>query len=289
MIVAIDEHSGCCNGVRRAIEQAEKCLAGGERLYCLGAIVHNGAEINRLSGMGMQTVDIAGFSALRDATVLIRAHGEPPSTYRTAVANNLKLVDCTCPVVLKIQKEIADTYSRLSSLGGRIVIFGKSGHAEVNGLVGQSDGTAVVVENLPDLLSKLSDGIIRTDVPIAVFSQTTKDPQEYAQVCGCLRDRCSELTVHDTICRQVSSRLPHLEKFAADHDVIIFVCGRDSSNGKNLFNLCKCRNPRSYNVEDSSEIRAEWFTDSDSVGICGATSTPRRQLEACRDHIEKLF
>jgi len=289
MTVTVDEHSGCCNGVRRAIEQAERCLAGGERLYCLGAIVHNNAEMERLAGMGMQTIGIAEFSALRDATVLIRAHGEPPSTYSAAAANHLKLVDCTCPVVLRIQKEIAATYHRLSSVGGQIVIFGKSGHAEVNGLVGQADGMAVVVENLSDLLSKIAGGVVRTDVPVAVFSQTTRNPQEYASVCSCLRERCREITVHDTICRQVSSRHSHLGKFAAEHDVIVFVCGRESSNGRVLFDLCRSVNPRSYSVEFSSEIRAEWFSPDDSVGICGATSTPGRQLEACRSHIERLF
>lgn len=289
MTVTIDEYSGCCNGVRRAIEQAEKCLSGGERLYCLGAIVHNNAEIERLAGMGMQTIDIAGFSALRDATVLIRAHGEPPSTYLTAAANNLKLVDCTCPVVLKIQKEIAETYRRLKSVGGQIVIFGKQGHAEVNGLVGQSDGNAVVVENLSDLLSKIEGGSILTDAPVALFSQTTKNPREYAEIRRCLQERCLEVTVHDTICRQVSSRHPHLERFAAEHDVIVFVCGGESSNGRILFNLCRSVNPRSYRVEFASEIQAGWFSHGDSVGICGATSTPGRQLEACRRHIEKLL
>lgn len=289
MTVTIDEHSGCCNGVRRAIEQAEKCLTGGELLYCLGAIVHNNAEITRLAGMGMRTVDIEGFSVLRDATVLIRAHGEPPSTYRMAAEHNLKLVDCTCPVVLKIQKEIAATYRRLSPLGGQVVIFGKSGHAEVNGLVGQADGNAVVVESLSDLLSKISDGVVRSDVPVAVFSQTTKNPVEYGAVCDRLQGYCRELVVHDTICRQVSSRHPHLERFAAEHDVIIFVCGRESSNGKNLFHLCRSVNPRSHRVEFSSEILSEWFSSGDSVGICGATSTPMRQLEACRSHIEGLF
>lgn len=288
MTVTVDEHSGCCNGVRRAIEQAEKCLAGGERLYCLGAIVHNNAEMERLSGMGMQTIGIADFSTLRDATVLIRAHGEPPSTYLTAAANHLKLVDCTCPVVLSIQKEIAATYRRLSSVGGQIVIFGKVGHAEVNGLVGQSDGTAVVVESLSDLLSKITGGVIRTDVPVEIFSQTTKNPQEYAAVCSCLQEWCRVVTVHDTICRQVSSRHLHLGKFAEEHDVIVFVCGRESSNGRILFELCRSVNPRSYSVEWYSEIQAGWFSPGDSVGICGATSTPRRQLEACRGYIEGM-
>lgn len=285
MTVTIDEHSGCCHGVRRAIEQAEKFLSEDGVLYCLGAIVHNGAEMARLSDMGMRTVDIGGFSALRDADVLIRAHGEPPSTYSTAAEHNLRLIDCTCPVVLRIQKQIAATYRELAPAGGQILIYGKAGHAEVNGLVGQSDGTAVVVQGVGDLLSKLSDCTVRTDVPTAIFSQTTMDPSVYSELCGILRGRCGSLTVHDTICRQVSSRLPHLEKFASMHDVIVFVCGRESSNGRNLFNLCRSVNPRSYSVEFSSEIRAGWFSASDTVGICGATSTPRRQLDECREHI----
>jgi len=288
MKVTIDERSGCCNGVRRAIEQAEKYLCEGKPLFCLGAIVHNDVEISRLTAMGMQTVSPAEYSALHDATVLIRAHGEPPATYRTAAANNLTLIDCTCPVVLKIQRDISAKYRELKSSAGQIVIFGKKGHAEVNGLVGQAEGHAIVVENLPEVVELIAAGGIRKNVPTAVFSQTTMDSGEYVGICRVLETVCPDITVHNTICSQVSSRHPALEKFAAENDVIIFVSGTKSSNGRILFELCRRVNPSSYMVENPEEIQVAWLEGKDSVGICGATSTPRRQLEECAGYIERL-
>lgn len=289
MKIAIDEHSGCCNGVRRAIEQAERCLHNGERLYCLGAIVHNDVEISRLAAMGMKTVAATEFAALRDSTVLIRAHGEPPATYQTAADHNLTLIDCTCPVVLKIQREISATYRGLKSSSGQIVIFGKKGHAEVNGLVGQAEGNAIVVERISDVNELMAAGKIKRELHIEVFSQTTMDSGEYSEICRALACECRSVSVHNTICSQVSSRHPNLEKFAAENDVVIFVSGKKSSNGRILFELCHDINTSSYMVENPQEIEKEWFVGKETVGICGATSTPRRQLEECARFISRSF
>ena len=279
MRIIIDVHSGCCNGVRKAISVAEDYLDEHGTLYSLGAIVHNDAEIRRLEQKGLRTVGYQDFPSLKGSTVLIRAHGEPPSTYRLAEASGVNLIDCTCPVVLALQKKIAAKYRELSSAGGQVIIFGKRGHAEVNGLVGQTDGHAVVVESMDDLEEKLLSGVIDPSRPLALFSQTTKDPEEFAAVAARLRQAASGLEVFDTICRNVSSRHKALREFAASCSVIIFVCGRESSNGKVLFELCRSVNPRSYKVESAEEIPAGIFRPDDIVGICGATSTTRWQLE----------
>ena len=279
MRIIIDVHSGCCNGVRKAISVAEDYLDEHGTLYSLGAIVHNDAEIRRLEQKGLRAVGYQDFHSLKGSTVLIRAHGEPPSTYRLAEASGVSLIDCTCPVVLALQKRIAAKYRELSSAGGQVIIFGKRGHAEVNGLVGQTDGHAVVVESMDDLEEKLLSGVIDPSRPLALFSQTTKDPEEFAAVAARLRQAASGLEVFDTICRNVSSRHKALREFAASCSVIIFVCGRESSNGKVLFELCRSVNPRSYKVESAEEIPAGIFRPDDIVGICGATSTTRWQLE----------
>ncbi len=279
MRIIIDVHSGCCNGVRKAISVAEDYLDEHGTLYSLGAIVHNDAEIRRLEQKGLRAVGYQDFHSLKGSTVLIRAHGEPPSTYRLAEASGVSLIDCTCPVVLALQKKIAAKYRELSSAGGQVIIFGKRGHAEVNGLVGQTDGHAVVVESMDDLEEKLLSGVIDPSRPLALFSQTTKDPEEFAAVAARLRQAASGLEVFDTICRNVSSRHKALREFAASCSVIIFVCGRESSNGKVLFELCRSVNPRSYKVESAEEIPAGIFRPDDIVGICGATSTTRWQLE----------
>lgn len=279
MRIIIDVHSGCCNGVRKAISVAEDYLDEHGTLYSLGAIVHNDAEIRRLEQKGLRAVGYQDFHSLKGSTVLIRAHGEPPSTYRLAEASGVSLIDCTCPVVLALQKKIAAKYRELSSAGGQVIIFGKRGHAEVNGLVGQTDGHAVVVESMDDLEEKLLSGVIDPSRPLALFSQTTKDPEEFAAVAARLRQAASGLEVFDTICRNVSSRHKALREFAASCSVIIFVCGRESSNGKVLFELCRSVNPCSYKVESAEEIPAGIFRPDDIVGICGATSTTRWQLE----------
>ena len=289
--VEIERHSGFCGGVIRAISRAEKFLEDfpGKTLYSLGDIVHNEAELRRLGEKGLITVDKDGLMNIPDPsseTLLIRAHGEPPQTYSLAQKLGLTVIDCTCPVVLKLQKSIREAYERVKPAGGQIVIFGKIGHAEVLGLLGQVSGDAVVIENMPMLLSALEDGSIRTDKPLEIFSQTTKSPVEYSEICKVL-ESCpgAGLQVHNTICSQVASRHEELADFALRHDVIVFVSGVSSSNGKVLFDLCKSRNQRTYHISDPSELEPEWFSDGDKVGVCGATSTPGWLLEQVAERI----
>lgn len=289
--VEIEKHSGFCGGVIRAIGRAERFLeeSPGRTLYSLGDIVHNEAELRRLGEKGLITVDKDGLMNIPDPsseTLLIRAHGEPPQTYSLAQKLGLTVIDCTCPVVLKLQKSIREAYERVKPAGGQIVIFGKIGHAEVLGLLGQVSGDAVVIENMPMLLSALEDGSIRTDRPLEIFSQTTKSPVEYSEICKVL-ESCpgAGLQVHNTICSQVASRHEELADFALRHDVIVFVSGVSSSNGKVLFDLCKSRNQRTYHISDPSELEPEWFSDGDKVGVCGATSTPGWLLEQVAERI----
>lgn len=286
LTIEIDSESGFCYGVIRAVEKAESRLRESDSLYSLGAIVHNNSELERLNKIGLEVIDTQKMKELSDTTVLIRAHGEPPATYRIAQENNIELIDCTCPVVLKLQDRIRDTYAKHN---GQIVIFGKIGHAEVNGLVGQTEGTAIVVDSVESL------GKIDYTQPIQIFSQTTKDPKEYEEVCSAIREKIEQtggnlehFTVHNTICRQVAQRHNNLAAFAAKHSVIVFVSGKESSNGKVLYELCKSVNPRSYNIQNTEQIDASWFKEGDSVGICGATSTPKWQLEGCADAISSL-
>lgn len=289
--VEIEKHSGFCGGVIRAIGRAEKFLeeSPGRTLYSLGDIVHNEAELRRLGEKGLVTVDKDGLMNIPDPsseTLLIRAHGEPPQTYSLAQKLGLTVIDCTCPVVLKLQKSIREAYERVKPAGGQIVIFGKIGHAEVLGLLGQVSGDAVVIENMPMLLSALEDGSIRTDKPLEIFSQTTKSPVEYSEICKVLESfPGAGLQVHNTICSQVASRHEELADFALRHDVIVFVSGVSSSNGKVLFDLCKSRNQRTYHISDPSELEPEWFSDGDKVGVCGATSTPGWLLEQVAERI----
>ena len=297
LTVEIDPHSGFCGGVIRAIGSAERFLAEhpGARLHSLGAIVHNEEELDRLSRQGLVTVsreDLAELAAAGQTSLLIRAHGEPPETYRLAAELGFDVVDCTCPVVLKLQRDIRDAYERLSaSGGGQVVIFGRVGHAEVLGLVGQVEGDAVVVENAEMLRAFLSDGTVRRDARIELFSQTTKDPEEYAEIAGILSaslDDPSGLSVHDTICQQVARRHRNLSEFALSHDVVIFVSGTTSSNGQVLFGLCKSLNIRTFHISSEADIRKEWFRSDDKVGVCGATSTPKWLLEQVASHIAGL-
>ena len=281
--IEIDAGSGFCNGVVRAVRKAESYLCDHDRLYSLGAIVHNTQEIERLAAKGLRIIDAEQMASIRDDVVLVRAHGEPPATYELAGRNNITVIDCTCPVVLQLQKKIASTYSKIHALGGTIVIFGKKGHAEVNGLVGRTDGNAVVVENVSEI------GSIDFSKPVALFSQTTKDTEEYAALTEACRRRSEEcggqFESYDTICKQVAARHAALAQFAASHDVILFVSGHESSNGNVLYNLCLKHNSRTYWVEDG-QVPSEAFHDGDSVGICGATSTPRWQLEELYLHLQ---
>lgn len=283
--VEIDNNSGFCYGVIRAVEQAENYLKFSPKLYSLGDIVHNSLELKRLSEKGLEIIGNKEFEQLHNEVILIRAHGEPPQTYEKAHSNNMQIIDCTCPVVLKLQERIKNTYSEIKDEGGQIVIFGKKGHAEVNGLVGQTDGDAIIIERIEDLDQ------LDFSRPIALFSQTTKDPKEYQEIADYLTSKGEAVKVHNTICRQVASRHDSLVEFAQKHSVILFVCGKESSNGKVLYNLCKSTNPRSYHLEDKSQIDFSWFKEGDKVGICGATSTPKWQLDeiflSLHGHFEK--
>ena len=278
--VETDPGSGFCGGVIRAISKAEDVLSGGKRLYSLGAIVHNEAELSRLAGRGLVTVN--SLTEVPDGeTVLIRAHGEPPATYAGAAARGLELIDCSCPVVLQLQQRIREAYARLHAEGlhGQVIIFGRVGHAEVLGLLGQVDGDALVVENAAMLSAALEGGRINLQEPVEIFSQTTKSPEEYGEICRMLQEAGVQLTVHNTICAQVAGRHRKLAAFAAGHDAILFVAGRSSSNGKVLSDLCRRVNPRTYLLGSAAELDPAWLEGCDSVGVCGATSTPQWLLE----------
>jgi len=306
LTVDIDSNSGFCAGVIRAIGKAEEFLKDGERLYSLGAIVHNDAELSRLVSKGLVTIDKEDLGEMIDAqgeTLLIRAHGEPPLTYEMAESLGFKIIDCTCPVVLKLQQRIKKAYLKQQEEGrGQIIIFGKIGHAEVLGLIGQTDGTAIVVENIAMLEEFIADGTVGLDVPTEVFSQTTKSPAEYTRLCSRLEEMMASynelsierfkgrglLNVHNTICSQVATRHERLSKFALEHDIIVFVSGKASSNGKVLCELCKSLNIRTYHIDSVAEIKREWFRADDKVGVCGATSTPKWLLEEVAAHILEL-
>lgn len=276
MLIEIDEHSGFCFGVTTAITKAEEQLASSDTLYCLGDIVHNGMECDRLLALGLRTINHEQLSQLHNTKVLLRAHGEPPSTYQTAENNGIEIIDATCPVVLQLQKRIKQQYAQNPQ--AQIVIFGKPGHAEVLGLVGQTEGNAIVVADFEDVkkLNFLKD--------IYLYSQTTKSIDEFHRIIDYIQEHISndcQFRSFDTICRQVANRMPNIQEFAKRHDVILFVCGRKSSNGKVLYNACKQVNENSYLVEGPEEIRDEWLKNVNSVGICGATSTPKWLMESC--------
>lgn len=283
MIIEIDNGSGFCFGVTTAIKKAEEELARGEKLYCLGDIVHNGMECERLRDMGLITINHDELRALHNAKVLLRAHGEPPETYELARKNNIEIIDATCPVVLKLQKRIKEQYDENDK--AQIVIFGKKGHAEVLGLVGQTQSNAIVIEN--------SDEVTKLDFnrDIYLYSQTTKSLDEFHSIIEYIQAHISpdaNFKSFDTICRSVANRMPNISQFATKHDLILFVCGRKSSNGKVLYNECLRVNPNSHLIEDPQEIKLEWLENIQSVGICGATSTPRWLMEKCRDAIQKM-
>ena len=273
--IEIDSGSGFCFGVTTAIKKAEEELAKEKTLYCLGDIVHNGMECERLRQMGLVTINHKEMEQLHNVKVLLRAHGEPPETYELARRNNIEIIDATCPVVLKLQKRIKEQHED-------IVIFGKKGHAEVLGLVGQTDGHAIVIENF-DEVKKLD-----FTHDIYLFSQTTKSLDEFHRITEYIQSHIAPTATFrsfDTICRSVANRMPNITEFAARHDLILFVCGRKSSNGKVLFSECHRINPNSYLIEGPEEIDAFWLKGVRTVGICGATSTPKWLMEQCRDAI----
>lgn len=282
--VEINEGSGFCFGVTTAIEKAEEELAKGESLYCLGDIVHNGRECERLRNMGLISIDHEKFSQLRDTKVLLRAHGEPPETYETARQNHIEIIDATCPVVLRLQKRIKQEYNTPAEnpAGKQIVIFGKNGHAEVLGLVGQTHGEAIVIETLEEAKQ------LNFTQDIRLYSQTTKSLDEFRRIVAYIEEHIAPTATfkfYDTICRQVANRMPDIREFAASHDLVFFVCGHKSSNGKILYQECKKVNPNSYQIDCPEEIDFRLLEGVHSIGICGATSTPKWLMEQCRDVI----
>ncbi len=292
MFVEIDEGSGFCFGVTTAIRKAEEELAKEDNLYCLGDIVHNGMECDRLRKLGLESVEYDEMEQLHDAKILFRAHGEPPATYVRARQNNLTVIDATCPVVLNLQRRIKREYDEDVHHATQIVIYGKNGHAEVIGLVGQTEGNAIVIEN--------KDDITKLDFTknISLYSQTTKSLEGFKEIVELIRENMNAHTetgknefcnseglvfkFFDTICRQVANRISDIRHFAERHDVVIFVAGTKSSNGRVLFDECHKVNESSYLVEQPSEIQPDWFVGAESVGICGATSTPKWLMEQCK-------
>ena len=315
MKIEIDQGSGFCFGVTRAIGKAEEELAKEGQLYCLGDIVHNGKECNRLQQMGLVTINHEQMRDIHDAKVLLRAHGEPPSTYALARERHINLIDATCPVVLHLQERIKKEYNEKvkseelrvknksnyskdgtnadsslftlhSSFDKQIVIFGKNGHAEVIGLVGQTEETAIIIESAED--AKKLD----FNRDICLYSQTTMPLDEFRKIVDYVQQHISPeatFTYYDTICRQVANRMPNIRSFALKHDAVLFVCGKKSSNGRVLFNECKEANPRSYMIDTASEIDVRWLQGCESIGICGATSTPKWLMEECKVRVEQLL
>ncbi len=273
--VDIDNNSGFCFGVVYAIEMAEDILDEQHHLYCLGDIVHNDEEVRRLEKKGLKIIDHESLKHLHGEKVLIRAHGEPPSTYRLALENNLELIDASCPVVLKLQNRIKNSYDKEE----RIYIYGKHGHAEVEGLLGQTNQKAIVFQDINELdTSQLPRSI-------TLYSQTTKSTDKFYEITRTLRDAGIEVNANDTICRQVSNRDKELRDFAGKYDIILFVSGTKSSNGKVLYGVCKERNPQTYFISSEKEIESQWFSPKSSVGICGATSTPMWLMENVRNEL----
>ena len=285
MLIEIDDKSGFCFGVVRAITEAESALSDGGEVSSLGDIVHNRMEVQRLEALGLKTVTHSDLPTLGGKRLFIRAHGEPPRTYRTARELGIEIIDATCPVVARLQRRVVEAYEEMAPRGGQVVILGKRGHAEVVGLTGQVEDRAIVVERKEDLEQ------IDFTRPVFFLSQTTQSIALFEQLGDeILRRHASpdEVRIVDTICRQVSGREQHLEGFAARFDVVIFVCGRKSSNGKVLFEVCRRTNPRTYNIEEAGELDPAWLEGVSSVGICGATSTPKWLMEQVRDRIIEL-
>lgn len=280
MKVEIDEHSGFCFGVVNAIRKAEQELEHGE-LFCIGDIVHNSLEVERLERRGLRTIDHGEFAGLKDCRVLFRAHGEPPSSYEVAKRNGIEVIDASCPVVLRLQRQIREAFEHVKQEGGQVVIYGKRGHAEVVGLVGQTQGEAIVVENEGDLQQ------VDFTRKVVLFSQTTKSLEGFRRIADLMKERGKGLVeVHDTICRMVANRIPQLKEFAGRHDVILFVSGEKSSNGRQLFAVCLEANPRSFFVCGVGDLNRKMYEGATSVGISGATSTPRWIMEEIKRKIE---
>ena len=283
--VEIDTNSGFCNGVVRAIQAAEQELEKGEQLYCLGDIVHNSNEVERLRAKGLITINHDELRQLRNVKVLLRAHGEPPETYRIARENNIEIIDATCPVVLQLQRKIKKSYDTRTSNNDQVLIYGKVGHAEVNGLVGQTNGEAIVLETPGDLDK------VDFEQRITLYSQTTKSVQHFAEMVQLIQERTAKdkFEWHDTICRQVANRIPNIREFARTHDLVLFVCGKKSSNGKVLYEECRSVNENTHLVSDIDELNPAWLEGKNNIGICGATSTPRWLMAEFQARVEEII
>jgi 4-hydroxy-3-methylbut-2-en-1-yl diphosphate reductase len=291
MKVEIETTSGFCFGVENAVRIAEEALGKGERVYCLGEIVHNEIEVERLRSLGLTTIDYKEFEKLSNCNVLIRAHGEPPSTYERAKMNNITLIDATCPIVHTLQERIKRAWINASKENGQIIIYGKKDHAEVNGLLGQINGDAILISNEDDLPK------IDFKRPVYLFSQTTKSSEGYDNLIKLIKehlgisaegDKSPQLKVFRTICGQVSGRVPKLREFSRLHDVVIFVSGKGSSNGKMLFSICKSVNDRTHFITSPDEIEEVWFRGASTAGVCGATSTPKWLIRKVASALEKM-
>jgi 4-hydroxy-3-methylbut-2-enyl diphosphate reductase len=292
MLIETDKNSGFCFGVQNAVEIAEKSLLNGETVFSLGSIVHNDEEVERLASLGLITIDHDQFQELHNCKVLIRAHGEPPDTYRVAEENNIEIIEATCPIVRRLQSKIRQTWLKTKEGNGQVVIFGKAGHAEVIGLLGQINNEGILVSGPTDIEK------IDVSRPVYLFSQTTMSVNDYSSLIEAIRLRMAEndvkdidsqLIINKSTCGQVSNREPHLRSFAEKHDVIIFVSGRESSNGKMLYSVCRSVNPDTHFISAPQEIERTWFNGKSSVGICGATSTPKWLIEKVRDTISHLI
>ena len=291
MEVEIDKQSGFCFGVQNAVEIAEEALLRKEKVFSLGPIVHNDKEVERLSALGLVSVDHDQFNNLKNCKVLFSAHGEPPQTYITARENNITIIEATCPIVKRLQYRIKETWLKTKETNGQVVIFGKPYHAEVVGLLGQINNEGILISGPEDLWK------IDVTRPVFLFAQTTMSVKEYGYLTGIIRSKMEEkgikdpdksLIINKTICGQVSNREPHLKLFAKKHDTIIFVSGRESSNGKMLYSVCKNINPDTHFVSSPDEIERSWFEGKRSAGICGATSTPKWLIEKIRDIISNI-
>lgn len=282
--IEIDSRSGFCFGVVGAIRCAEQHLLDGQPLYCIGDIVHNTDEVERLRLKGLHTIEHADLPSIHGQRVLLRAHGEPPSTYQIAKENNIEVVDATCPVVLQLQRRIKKTYELPPDIRPLIIIYGKRGHAEVNGLVGQTSGEAIVVEDEKELEN------LNLDRDVELYSQTTKSHTGFLSIVEAIKKRKKNgnFRYHDTICRQVANRMAHIREFASNHEIIVFVCGAKSSNGRALYDACRQANSKSYMVDNQDALEAEWFIDAKTVGICGATSTPSWLMNLVKQRIKEL-
>jgi 4-hydroxy-3-methylbut-2-enyl diphosphate reductase len=291
MVIETDRHSGFCFGVQNAVEIAEEALLNGEKVFSLGPIVHNDREVERLASLGLISINHDEFRKLKNCKVLIRAHGEPPETYRTALENNIEIIEATCPIVRRLQSKIRQAWLKIREGNGQVVIFGKPGHAEVVGLQGQIDNEGILISGPADITK------IDVNRPVYLFAQTTMSVTDYSNLAESIKLRMAELGITDieshlvvnrTTCGQVSNREPHLKTFAEKHDVILFVSGRESSNGKMLYSVCRSVNPDTHFISSPDELDRKWFDGKNSAGICGATSTPKWLIEKIREAVELI-